>query len=223
MILGFLAAALLLLTAAKFITKRLPFKQLDAWALNVHRLSGAALIVVAAIHAATVWGLLRQRPTGIFVAGIAIAACTLAAATSRVLAKRLRGKWIVIHRAATALACIGLAVHIALGAGSFAAYQNAVASIKYDDIRISDVADGRYEGECDVGYIYANVSVIVEGGRIISVDILEHRNERGAAAESIAGAVTERQSLDVDAVSGATNSSRVIKKAIEEALKKGER
>lgn len=221
MIPGFLTAALFLLTAAKFITKRLPFKRLDAWALKIHRLSGAALIAAVIIHAATVWGLLRQRPAGMFAAGIAAAVCALAAVLSRLWAKRLRGKWIVVHRAACALACAALVAHIALGVTSFSAYQSAVASITYDDIQISRVADGDYEGECDVGYIYASVSVVVEDGRIKDIDILEHRNERGAAAESITEAVMAKQSLEVDAVSGATNSSNVIKKAIENALKNG--
>ena len=47
---------------------------------------------------------------------------------------------------------------------------------------------------------------------------MEHRNERGKAAEVIVGNVVATQEINVDAVSGATNSSNVIKKAIENAI-----
>ena len=41
---------------------------------------------------------------------------------------------------------------------------------------------------------------------------------RGKAAEVIVDKVVATQKIDVDAVSGATNSSNVIKKAIENAV-----
>jgi uncharacterized protein with FMN-binding domain len=221
MILGVLTAVLFLLTAAKFVTKRLPFKRLDKFALKFHRVSGIALIVVSVVHIATVWGLLRQRPAGMLAVGVAIAVCALIAALSRAFKKRMGGKWLVVHRTASAIICIGLVIHIALGMTSFSAYQKTVALITYDNIGIGSVADGNYEAEYDVGYIYAKVSVAVKDGSIADIDLLEHRNERGKPAESITEAITAKQSLDVDAVSGATNSSKVIKKAIENALKKG--
>lgn len=58
----------------------------------------------------------------------------------------------------------------------------------------------------------------VQDGRIQSVTLLEHRHERGKAAEVILNDVVEQQKIDVDAVSGATNSSKVMKKAIENAI-----
>lgn len=81
------------------------------------------------------------------------------------------------------------------------------------------VEDGTYEGECDVGYIYAKVRVVIKKGRIASIDLLEHRNERGKPAEGILDEIMEKQQIDADVVSGATNSSKVIKKAIEYAIK----
>ena len=53
-----------------------------------------------------------------------------------------------------------------------------------------------------------------------SVHILEHNNGRGQAAESIVDRVTSSQSIEVDAVSGATFSSQTILKAVENALSK---
>ena len=53
------------------------------------------------------------------------------------------------------------------------------------------------------------------------IRILEHKNERGQAAETIVDQIVSEQKIDVDAISGATNSSKVIKKAVENALENG--
>lgn len=100
-------------------------------------------------------------------------------------------------------------------------YRKAVNEIAFDNINISDVADGIYFGECDVNFIYAKVEVTVESGEIISIDILEHKNGRGKSAESVIDEIVNEQKIDVDAVAGATNSSKVIKKAVENAIRKG--
>lgn len=50
------------------------------------------------------------------------------------------------------------------------------------------------------------------------IDLVKHNHGKGASAEIITDKVTEAQSLDVDIVSGATSSSKVILKAIEDAL-----
>lgn len=97
-------------------------------------------------------------------------------------------------------------------------YQNAVDTMTFENIDISQIPDGTYIGECDVDYIYAKVSVTVENGTFVQIDLLEHRNERGSAAEGIGQRIVDEQRIDVDAISGATNSSKVIKKAVENAL-----
>lgn len=91
----------------------------------------------------------------------------------------------------------------------------------FDEISISDVSDGVYIGDYDVNFIYAKVEVAVQNGKITNIDILEHKNARGQPAESVADKMIAEQKIDVDAVSGATNSSIVIKKAVEHALEKG--
>ena len=100
----------------------------------------------------------------------------------------------------------------------FREYQRNVDSIVFENIELSDVEDGTYVGEYDAGYIYAKVEVMIEDGRIVSINLMEHRNERGKTAEVIVDNVVATQKIDVDAVSGATNSSNVIKKAIENAV-----
>lgn len=102
-------------------------------------------------------------------------------------------------------------------------YKQAVKETTFDEINISDVSDGIYIGEYDVHLIYAKVEVSVQNGKIKDIGILEHRHERGKTAEAIINAIVEEQRVDVDAISGATNSSTVIKKAVENALKSGMR
>ena len=100
-------------------------------------------------------------------------------------------------------------------------YKRAIGETTFDEIDIADVSDGTYIGEYDVNFIYAKVEVTVEDGEIVSINIVEHRHERGKAAEKVIEKIIEEQKIDVDAVSGATNSSTVIKKAVENALKGG--
>ena len=96
-----------------------------------------------------------------------------------------------------------------------------VKETTFDEINISDVSDGVYIGEYDVNFIYVKVEVTVQNGEITDIIILEHRHEHGKAAETVINEIVDEQRIDVDAVSGATNSSIVIKKAVENALKSG--
>ncbi len=100
-------------------------------------------------------------------------------------------------------------------------YKQAVKETTFEEINISDISDGVYIGEYDVDFIYAKVEVTVQNGEITNINILEHRHERGKAAEAITNKIVDEQKIDVDAISGATNSSTVIKKAVENALKNG--
>lgn len=100
-------------------------------------------------------------------------------------------------------------------------YRQAVRETTFEDINISDIPDGVYIGEYDVDFIYAKVEATVQNGEITNINILEHRHGRGKAAEAITNKIVDEQKIDVDAISGATNSSTVIKKAVENALKNG--
>ena len=98
-------------------------------------------------------------------------------------------------------------------------YKQAVKETTFEEINISDISDGVYIGEYDVNFIYAKVEVTVQNGEITNINILEYRHERGKTAEVITDSIVDEQKIDVDAISGATNSSTVIKKAVENALK----
>ena len=97
-------------------------------------------------------------------------------------------------------------------------YKKAVANMTFTPIDLTQIEDGTYTGSCDVDFVAAKVKVTVKDHAITSIDLLEHRTEKGLPAEAIINTILQRQTTDVDAISGATNSSKVIKKSIENAL-----
>lgn len=99
-------------------------------------------------------------------------------------------------------------------------YKQAVNAIVFEEIDRTKIPDGTYVGECNVNFIYAKVEVTIQNGEIKNIDILQHKNERGKAAETVVDRITAEQKIEVDAVSGATNSSTVLKKAVDNALTK---
>lgn len=85
-------------------------------------------------------------------------------------------------------------------------------------IHLDQVADGKYIGNLEQLPLVVKVEVTVNQHEITAIDIVEHQNGKGEAAEAIIDDVIAAQSLDVDTVSGATYSSKAILKAIENAL-----
>ena len=100
-------------------------------------------------------------------------------------------------------------------------YKAKVAALTFDEIDLTKVDDGVYEGQCDTGVVRARVQVTVRDHRMESIELLEHENGRGTPAEAILGQMVQEQTTAVDAVSGATCSSKVIRKAVENAITAG--
>lgn len=95
---------------------------------------------------------------------------------------------------------------------------NQLADVTIPKVDFSTIEDGTYTGSYKVFPVSVKVQVTVEDHHITSIDLIEHKNGQGAPAESIPEQVIKAQSLDVDAVTGATYSSKVILLAIEDAL-----
>ncbi len=114
---------------------------------------------------------------------------------------------------------IAASVYFAVYMRAVADYKKAVRDTTFENVDISMVPDGVYVGEYDVDFIYVKVEVTIEDGEIAGIDLLEHKNGRGEPAEIVTDRIIEEQKIDVDGVSGATNSSIVIKKAVESALR----
>ena len=81
--------------------------------------------------------------------------------------------------------------------------------------------DGTFTGSAAGMGGAVNVTVTVEGGKIVSVEVGEHSETPGIsdpAIEQIPAAIVEAQSTDVEGVSGATVTSEAIKQAVAAAL-----
>lgn len=83
---------------------------------------------------------------------------------------------------------------------------------------LSNVQDGNYIGEYSIAPVHVKVEVSVSNHQITNITIMQHDNGLGSTAESIVNDVVEEQSLDIDAVSGATVSSKCILKAVDNAI-----
>lgn len=97
-------------------------------------------------------------------------------------------------------------------------YKEAMSKVVIRDIDLSKVKDGAYTGSYDAKFVAAVVRVTVKDGKMTDIKLLEHKYDRGGPAVVIVDDILKEQSLDVDAVSGATNSSKTILKAVENAL-----
>ena len=97
-------------------------------------------------------------------------------------------------------------------------YRSQIQNMQFSNIDIASIPDGTYTGESDANLVYVKVEVVVLDGTIVSIDLLRHEHGRGDSAEQIIDDIIEQQTIDVDAISGATSSSKVIRKAIENAL-----
>ncbi len=90
--------------------------------------------------------------------------------------------------------------------------------IEIENVNISSIPDGTYQGQYTQFPIDVVLSVTVEKGQMTDIQIEKHTNGKGKDAEKITEKVIARQTLQVDIITGATYSSIVILKAIEQAL-----
>lgn len=118
-----------------------------------------------------------------------------------------------------------VAVVLVVG-GAFAAkyfsdlssYRQAVEEITIGEVDLSTIPDGVYTGSAEAVWVGATVEVTISNHQITAIT-LDHRHGQGEDAEVIPDKVIEAQSLQVDIISGVTSSSKVILKAIENALR----
>jgi uncharacterized protein with FMN-binding domain len=110
---------------------------------------------------------------------------------------------------------------VVAGIIAFSNIQNSLETLSQTDIAevdISAVPDGVYTGSYSQFPVSAEVRVTVSDHAITDIELVSHNHGPEHGADSITGEVINAQSLDVDAVSGATYSSKVILLAIEDAL-----
>jgi uncharacterized protein with FMN-binding domain len=84
---------------------------------------------------------------------------------------------------------------------------------------LSLVADGAYPGETTYMGSAFEVEVKVKDHRVTGIDVLkDDGREYSKKAAAVLVNVIEKQSLEVDAVSGATTTSKVLLNAVNDAL-----
>ncbi len=91
-------------------------------------------------------------------------------------------------------------------------------SLQIEDVDLTLIADGVYEGAYSVFPVSVEVKVIVLNHTITEIELIKHINGQGTQAEVIVEDVLLEQSLEVDIVAGSTYSSKVILLAIQDAL-----
>ena len=96
-----------------------------------------------------------------------------------------------------------------------------IDSLAIEDVEPSLVRDGTYTAAVRILPVTASVRVTVSGGRITAIDMRRHTHGPDHGADAILPRIVEAQSTQVDAVAGSTYSSKVVRKAVELALKKG--
>ncbi|HAQ55930.1 MAG TPA: hypothetical protein DCR44_00760 [Acholeplasmatales bacterium] len=91
-------------------------------------------------------------------------------------------------------------------------------TLEIEDVDLTTLPDGTYEGSYTQLPVIATVRVTVVDHVITDIVIVEHFNGQGASGEAVVDSVIAANSLEVDAIAGATYSSKVILLAIKDAL-----
>ena len=85
--------------------------------------------------------------------------------------------------------------------------------------------DGTYQASAEVYNDDIILEVVIDGGEIIEINILEHEETPGiaeSAFDAVIPDIIEAQSTDVDSVSGATLTADAVIEAVEKALAEAE-
>ena len=100
-----------------------------------------------------------------------------------------------------------------------ASIKRSISQIENAEINMNNINDGVYSGHSELGPVVVDVNVEVENHKLIKVDLVRHDCGLGHPAEAITEKMVEQNTFDVDAVSGATVSSEIIKNAVNKALR----
>ena len=119
----------------------------------------------------------------------------------------------------------GVFVILLIGAmvGCNNAEVKAVRAMSINHVDLASVRNGTYLGDFAYSGFDYQVQVTVAGHQIKDVVTVKNRHTRQAKmAEGVLPRILDQQKNDVDAVSGATTTSKALLKAVERALTKGE-
>ena len=126
---------------------------------------------------------------------------------------------------------ITLCIIVVVGVGGVIGWQyiakehKEAMSLPLNAVDFAKLADGVYTGEYEGGmykWRTNSVDVTLEGGKVVAVKLLSSKfgEEPAKYTDPLYAQVIDRQTLQVDAVSGATLTSKAALQSIENALLK---
>jgi uncharacterized protein with FMN-binding domain len=105
---------------------------------------------------------------------------------------------------------------------TFLAASCATPAIEVKNLDFSRLRDGNYQGSYVGSMGKASVSLVVADKKVTAATLTHFESSPvGSPAKAVLARVMAAQSLAVDSVSGATYSSKVILRAVQDALEKG--
>ena len=111
-------------------------------------------------------------------------------------------------------------IAIGIGFATFNAVKlNKIRNMPIKNIVITKVNDGIYKGEAYVGNYTYKVKVTVENHKIVNIEGVDNRKSSYVTyAQGVFTKIIKQQKVDVDAITGATTTSKAFMKAVENAL-----
>lgn len=96
-----------------------------------------------------------------------------------------------------------------------------VRNMDIQDIDLKKIDDGEYIGSFSYSNFEYKVKTIIRDHKIKDIIILQNRDTKHSKrAEGVIPRIIKRQTPDVDAVSGASTTSKALMKAVENSLGK---
>jgi uncharacterized protein with FMN-binding domain len=134
---------------------------------------------------------------------------------------KAKGLKIFLMVLASVIVTITVPILIALPAGT--AGMDEVRAYRIPAIDLGRIADGTYEGACDIGRFAVTVNVAVKGHLVTGVEIADKRqsNVNRELAAALNKRVIGKEKPDFDAVTGASITGKAYLIAVADALKKG--
>jgi len=132
----------------------------------------------------------------------------------RKIKRQVKQKTVVMILLPIIIICIGF---VAINAMTL----NKIRNIHIENIDLTKVNDGVYQGEAKAGNYTYKVKVKVDNHKIVNINGVDNRKSPYVTyAEGVFTKIVKQQKVDVDAVTGATTTSKAFMKAVENALSK---
>jgi uncharacterized protein with FMN-binding domain len=122
-----------------------------------------------------------------------------------------RGRKVLFIIGVVLVVLVGL---IAIGAFNGMSY---VRRMTVNEVDMARVADGTYKGAFSKGRWRYNVEVSVKDHRIVSIALPDPK-QASALTPKVIDAILQKQAVKIDAVSGASLTTKAFARAVENAL-----